>query len=802
MKPSQHQSTSLSRLIRATVAFSLLCGGSVVLAQDQSDDEADSPQLEEVIVTAQMREQSFQDLAISASVISPGELDAQGITQIQDALRTVPGVVVQNIAGTGSGRIFIRGIGTTSGDEFDAIIANGVALTLDGVNSNNASNLLSSMFDVERVEVLKGPQGTLYGTGALGGVVNVITARPTHEWEAKARAQYGNYDAKTYQAMLNIPLGETFAIRATATSDEHKGYVGKPDNLNDWYDILASQGFPDFLHDMFIDAFGLDRNASFDDHGGIDTEAYRIRGLWEPNEDMSLLLGYEYQENQGTSPTWVSPSDARADEPQCCNLGVPPAVPPAFATASWYENRFFYRKSETITGQFDYAFGDFAKLTFLGSTNDIKDKGQELSPTALVENAYSDQSQDTYELRLSSGSASKLIWVAGWYYQKTDRTYAINSSDYPPSPADGSYAYNRLGKPFDNQNLYGQATYPVTDRFRLTAGLRYSKTTDDFSYQLYKTENPCTSSNGPDGVPGTPDDVFCPDTDTVTEIHEFGAAGDSLDYTDWKVGFEYDLNESSMIYGHVATGSKTGGLQPIATNDPIEVAEPISLDNYKSEESTAYEIGSKNRFLDNSLQLNMALFYTVWDNMQLNSLTCVTPGCYPFSDPSYVAFYNAGKSTQYGVEGELVWLPVENGQLRGSLSLMHGEYGATDYAWGAPGFSGIVNLDGFEMANTPSYSGSVGYTHKFPVFDTQLITASIEMRFSDSYETTHEYFFDGHTQESYTMTNVNLAWDIGNFTVNAFVNNIEDELIITSVFPFGVQVGVPRTYGAAVSWHY
>jgi len=783
------------------MGLSLLCASGLALAQDQSDDEAEKPQIEEVIVTAQMREQSFQDLAISASVITPEILEAKGITQVQDALRTVPGVEVQNIAGTGAGRIFIRGIGTTSGDEFDAIIANGVAMTLDGVNSNNASNLLTSMFDVERVEVLKGPQGTLYGSSALGGVVNIITARPKHEWEGAARAQFGNYSAQTYQAMVNIPLGEQFAVRITGTKDEHDGYVGKPDDINSWYDILTAQGFPDFLHDMFIDAFGLDRNAKFDDHGGVDTKAYRIKGLWEPSDRMSLLLSYDYQENGGTSPTWVNPQDVMNGDLICCNLGVPPDVPPAFATASWYENRFFYRESGTLSGQFDYTFGDFATLTFLGSSNDIKDKGQELTPQQLQDNAFSKQTQDTYELRLSSTADSFMTWVVGYYYQKTDRKYAINSSDYAPSPGDGSYGFFRLGKPFDNQNIYGQLTYPVTDRFRLTAGARYSKTKDDFSYQLYKTENPCTASNGPDGIPGTPDDVYCPDFDTVTEIHEFGAAGQGQNNTTWKLGFEYDLAESSLLYGHVATGFKSGGLQPINASQSIWVAEPIALDNYLPEESTAYEIGTKNRFLDNSLQLNGALFYTTWDNMQLNSLTCVTPGCYPFTDPSYVAFYNAGQSTQYGLEAELVWLPTENGRVNASLSLMHGEYGATDYAWGAPGFSGIVNLDGREMAQTPGYAGSVSYTHTFMLFD-NVLTATIEEQFSDSYETTHEYFFAGHTQPSYHKTNISLTYDIGHWTVNAFVRNLENETIITSVFPFGVQGGDPRLYGLAVNWRY
>jgi len=777
------------------IPLALLVAVAATSGNAFAQSESSARALEEVVVTAQKREQSFQDLAISASVVTPQELAQKGITQVQDAIRSVPGVKVQNIAGTGSGRVFIRGIGTTSGDEFDSVIANGVSLNLDGVESNNASNLLGTMFDVERVEVLKGPQGTLYGSSALGGAVNVITAAPKHEFEGSVRAQFGDYDQQVYQGMINIPLGDQFAIRATATSDERDGYIDAPSGVDDWSSLLGYLGFPDFLHQDFINLgsamFGLDPNAKFGNYGAVDSEGYRIKGLWEPNDNMSILVTYDYQENSGTSPVWMNPEDVQNGDLVCCNVDLTNGPPLPVIVPRFYERSYYYRENETLSAEIKYSFEDFADLTFTASTNEITDKGQELTSAMLRTNKSSVQTQDTYELRLTSPASSEIAWVAGAYLAKSDREYALNPITFEPSSTSGSYNFTRFGKPFDNSNIYGQVTYPLSDAFRVTVGGRYSKTEDSLDYALYTTANPCDG-----GVP------ICPAYDEVADLQTFSEKGDPITDFTWKLGFEYDLDANRLLYGHVATGYKAGGLQPPNTTLDFPVAEPIALDNYKPEESISYEVGSKNWLMDNTLQLNASLFYTVWDQMQLNTLVCSTANCNLFGgDSTYVAFYNADKSEMYGAEFDVIWLPIDNGRVTASLSLMHGEYGATDYPWQAPGFSGVVNLEGNEMANTPEYAGRVGYTHTFELFGNPL-SVTIEEEFSSQYETTHEFFFAGHTQSAYNKTNLSVSYEMENLMLNAFLRNLENETVITSVFPFGVQGGEPRLWGGSISYRF
>ena len=805
--------------------------GSVAVSL--AEEAAGEGQLEEVIVTAQKREQSFQSLAISAEVVTREEVAKTGVTTVQDAIRLVPGVKVQNIAGSGAGRVFIRGIGTASGDEFTQVVSNGVSMNIDGVNSTNASNMLGSMFDVERVEVLKGPQGTLYGASALGGVVNVITARPKHEFEATAKIQFGNYKAGNIQGMVNIPLGDTFAVRFTATKNKRDGYVNGPSShtfgpyplvpefppppgcdpdvppgcnpspnpFPTWLASIAENYYstinvihpPDF---PFPEGMGSVTVGSSGNFGAIESKDFRARALWTPTSKLSILVSYEHTHDQGTSPTWVNPADVAKGHLVCCNLAF---APPDAATPVWYIPGLYRRSSETISGEISYDFGSVGTVTLVPSHNKLVDLGRsfELSPREFNTNSPLGQTQNTYELRWNSPATSKIVWVAGLYKTTSDRELGANSALRTPSPdTDGDpttveYGLYGVGRPFDTFNAFGQITYPFTDRLRATAGARYSKNDADYSYQLYLTANPCSS----------PPSAACPDTDTVTQSTGTITRKSSRPSTTWSAGLEYDVTPQSLLYGRIATGFKSGGVQVPNTGVTIISSDPLDLDTYKNETSIAYELGSKNRFLGNTLQVNAALFYTTWRNMQLSQIVCVVQGCAPFQDPTYVQFYNAGPSKQYGLELDSIWAATPDDRLSLSLSSMKGEYGTTGYYWSAPGPTGpinvFVNLKGHEMANTPKLTGTLGYSHIFHIGDGKL-TATLENEYSSDYETTHEWYFSGHTQPSYFRNNVSLTYENGKVQVIAYGRNLQNKATIQSVFPFGVQAGEPRLFGGSL----
>ena len=354
------------------------------------------------------------------------------------------------------------------------------------------------------------------------------------------------------------------------------------------------------------------------------------------------------------------------------------------------------------------------------------------------------------------------------------------------------YGVLENGKPFDTVNLYSQVTYPFSDVLRGTLGLRYSETDQQYSYELYLTENPCSNPNA--------FTVVCPTTDTLVENANYSAS-EKQNNTDWKVGFEYDLTEESMLYGNIATGFKAGGVQLRDSSEAItSLSEPLELGSFNPEKTLSYELGMKNRLFDNKLQLNGAVFYTEWDDLQINTFTCPasTPDCIPGSGDSFAVFLNVADSTQYGLEFDSVWLVTDNDRVNFSGTAMHGRYGDGGYY----GFGGTyIDLTDKKMVQVPAFAANLGYSHVFKIGAGSL-TATVEGEYSSEYETTHESNLDGHTQPSYFRNNISLTYEYESIIVNAYVRNIQEESTIQSVFPFGVQASDPRLYGVSVSYDF
>lgn len=760
--------------LRNSVCLFVLAAGlapAAALAQDGAPkDDRD------IVVTALRQEQKLQDVAASVQVVTAEALKEDGVTNIADAIETVPGVKIQTVAGSSAGRVFIRGIGTVSGDEFDSVIANGVAINLDGVNSNNAANTLSSMFDVDRVEVLKGPQGTLYGASALGGVVNIVSARPKHKFEGKVRSQVGNYNEKIIDAMVNLPLSPTLAVRLSAGYNDRDGYVGGPTEY--------AYQFPAPISPL------VGTSAPADNHGAITQKTGKVKLLWEPSDRLSVLASYEKTKTNGTSPVWLLPEDVEAGNLVCCRIfenGGPPDV----FTSSWYETTYYRRESETWSGEVSYDLGTIGTVTYTPSYNKFLDTGGETGGASIANAPYKRQTQQSHELRLVSSRDAAISYAAGLYYTKSGRNLAINgiSEVGPSSNVDDDldtleYSVLQAGRPLETFNAYGQVSVPVGEKLKLTAGGRYAQNKAGYNYYLYRSDNPCTG--------------MCPSSDTIAEISSLYTTTTKHPNFSWKLGAEYKPNEDSLLYATIATGFKTGGVQTVDTGAIRDTTDPVELGSYKNEKTLSFELGSKNVLAGGRVILNASAFYTTWKNMQLNTLTCRIAGCDLWGGDAYSVWFNAGPSHQYGleVEGNVKLTDVD--QLSFSANLMHGEYGYTHYAWGAPGFSGYVDLKGRTMANTPTLAGNASYSHRWDLDNGAKLTAKLDTEYSTKYQTTHEYFFAGHEQKGYIRNNASISYAQGDVTVNAYVRNIQNKTLITSVFPFGVQGSDPRVYGMNV----
>lgn len=392
-----------------TAAFAAMAQSTAVTPSSQTQASAsDGLSLEEVVVTAERRESTTQKTAATLNVVGGEELVQRGVTSLTDALAVIPAVQLQ--ANNKGANINIRGVGT----KLDSAAGDpGVNTNLDGVYLRQQSQLAAGLYDVARIEVLKGPQGTLYGRNSTGGVVNILSNDPIFDYEYRGSVTVGNYSLARYEGAFNVPLADDFAIRFAYGSERHTGYL---DSGQDDADRIAG----------------------------------RIKMLWKPSEDFRLLVGASYSHDGGMGPGSVyatQPSDSR----HAVYTHSPPGkldspVSTAFAQAD------LNLGAVTLTAIPTYSYYAYDYLGTVGG---------------FYSQQRARERQSTMELRLTSRNESRVKWVGGLYY--FDSTLAnmanlVDSGIVNDQPNLGTKSYAGF---FD-------ATASVTNRFRLGAGVRYT----------------------------------------------------------------------------------------------------------------------------------------------------------------------------------------------------------------------------------------------------------------------------------------------------------------------------------------
>jgi iron complex outermembrane recepter protein len=743
-------SKSNSLLLTITTMLCFVLGGLPSLyAQEPGNGEFT---LEEITVTAEKRVENVQKTPISVTAITGESIVENAQVTLESVLRYVPALQVQK--SPQGGQIYIRGVGANGDSNW---VDPSIALTLDNVYSGRAESVFAGMYDIDRVEVLRGPQGTLYGRNATGGSINVITKNPGFKkFEADGNFQVGNYSLWHFDGAVNVPISDTFGFRIALLREHRKGYYT---------------------------------------NGGMESNPTAVRGkfLFEPTEDISMLLTLDYSHTDNLDNTTVPMAHAGG--------------PPFFMWDTDPDNPWFVDSMhpadvkkdtfKTVSLKLDYDF-DWATLTFIpaythSSRFVITDliaglfNGPGNPPkTSLGAGSTMVENQYTVEARLSSPEKSTLKWVVGSFYLTTKNQMA---GDIGPSAT----VFTQYGNnhPASSVALFGQATYPVSDQFRVTAGLRYtkdSKSTDWGIKSIYTAPG------------GTPYD---------TGLHTMENQYTAITY---KAGVEYDLNAASMIYGQISTGYKSGGFNTSS-------APPTT---YKPEKLMAFELGSKNRFLDNRLQVNAEAYLYNYDKYQVQypfhgPYPIPADNVPPTADPAgqfnqYIANAETGKN--YGVDLEMKALITTNDQVDVTFAYQHARYGelvlhtevppnsTLPQPPGPPGQIVAYSLTGTPVANTPAWSGTIGYQHSFVLPNGGVITARGQSKISDGYWATIEKHFEGSRQEGFHRSDANLSYAAasGVWSVNAWIKNIENDYQKTTIMPlWRMMISDPRTYGATIS---
>lgn len=687
----------------------------------ESRDKPAVTTLQDVVITAERRPSSVQKTAISMTAVSGEEMRTKGQTNVENVLSDTPAVQVQG--SPQGGQVFIRGVGANGDSNW---VDPAVSINMDGVYSGRAERVFSSMYDVARVEVLRGPQGTLYGRNATGGSVNVITNNPSNHFEAGIDSQFGNYNLRHVDGYLNVPVNDMLSFRAAVMREKRDGY------------------------------FSNDGRAS-------DLTAGRLKVLFKPTSTFSLLGTIDSFESKGTGVTTV-PRYFQGGPPFFdwpTNYSDPWQVDPLHP-ADTQRTRF-----DTYSLQADWDLG-FGVLTVLPAYNTSKRYTETSLITGIAvpgdtlplpANTW-EETQRTLEVRLASPAASAVKWVVGAYVFRSDNLQTGSPPAFPP-PTFEAYG-TRV--PAESKALFGQLTYPLSSSVRLTGGLRYTQDKKTYNYGLRSTS--VSTVVGYDSGP-------------LSVKNSYGA----LTY---KVGVEVDLARQSLLYAQVATGYKAGGFSTTATP-------PLA---YEPEKLMALEVGVKNRFFENRLQLNGELYYYRYKNYQVQYADFAAPSPVP-GDPAtafqqYIVNAGAGKNAGFEIESRYRVLP--DTELRAALTYARARYGNFSNA-------ALTYLNGTKVASTAPWTVTLGASQTWELGE-GYVTLSGQIKFSDGYRVSIENGLPGGDynaqQGSFHKTSLNLSYapPSDHWSVSLWAKNLENNAQTTQVLPFGrVQITDPRTFG-------
>jgi iron complex outermembrane receptor protein len=745
---------------RSRFAAVLGCCVSVsgpVWAQSATEREAE-PSLEEVVVTANRREENLQKASVAVTAISSETIKALGITSALDISKVVPNLTVSQM-GVGAA-VAMRGVVSLNQTE----VGNpAVTYAVDGVDFARQRAALSGMFDVERIEVLRGPQGTLYGRNSTAGSINVVTKKPDLDKVSySASLGYGNYGALSTNAAVNLPLSDTFGFRAALNTEKHDGYTDISPNPRKRFN---------------------DRNF----------KAGRVHLLWRPVDSFSALFTYDIADGGGAGQAGNGVGATTGLYP--ASMGATPYKYQVMPAVPFHDNRV---NSGTLTLNWELPWFD---VTYLG--NRREDDWTQSVPQGIYGplssicqnqqslncfNPLTTQSHDeqtSHELRFAKNIDS-FNWVVGLFHFEENNEVTASQSPNNAGRAQLSYVPNV----FDGSKaVFGQGTWNITDRLRLIGGARY---TEDHKSRIGYVYT---------GAPGAVTNLQCPSCTLLST----NLADVSFNKVTWRAGVDFDLGSDSLLFASIATGYKAGGygdgVQP--NNGP-----------YGPENVTNYELGWKSQLFNRRMTLNVDAYLMKYKDYQATAGSVQVVGN---QTQNVLVTINAGKADIKGIEVESTYLLTPYDRLSLNVTYLDTEF--TDFVLPtgdaySPGGASFrpYSLAGNELPYAPKNTVGLRYDHTFELGTLGSLVASV-----DSGYTAHQYLdfhnFDAVAQDSYTRTGASLMWDFNErFSTQLYVRNIEDKAIIAAMQPDARSPGrdfdnygrevlymAPRTYGVRFS---
>lgn len=751
----------------------LLAGSAILFALPSASalaQQADSPaqvaqsdsgssDTGDIIVTANRTESRLSKTPIAMTAISQDGLRDAGIVDARSLGQAVPNVRIST--DRDNARVAIRGVTSTDTTEKGDPSA---AFLLDGIYIARSADILGSFYDLERVEVLRGPQGTLYGRNTTAGVINVISARPKAEFEASGDAYFGNYGQRGATAMLNVPVGETLGIRGAVNYDRMNNVI-RLANTSGGTLLPARDTFSTRL--------------SF---GGTLAEDFRfvVRGDYS-NANGSMLNVLPLANAFGTSTKGV-------DQPYAEGLSNEQRLTFPFPLAGPDQRDYRFGG---IMGEFSYDFGP-VELTYLGSYRETHrdDRrnyivGSFASNPAVYRGRFNQQS---HELRAAFGQGSPLHGQVGLYYfrERSNLSLILGNPEASSGGRVGAVGFGFVQGPTQStsKGVFGTVTYDVTPELHVTGGIRYTR--DE------KSRNGLTVADYPTLAASPCGALRCTLNTNI-------AAAD-WSKTTWKVGVDYDT-PLGLVFASVSTGYKAGGFNDGCLAGTAGgtgcILTPSTL-YYDPENLTAYEVGAKLKLAE-GLRLNGSVFHYDYSGLQISQVV-VTP--VPGNRTS-----NAAKAKVDGVELEAVASPYDGGQFTVGVNYLNARFATFIPDVTFPTVANPLSFAGKHLDHAPKWTANLGYTHTFALDNEAEVEFGVRSLINSSYYITNLGTLSQFRQPSFTKTDVTLTYNAPEkrYYVQGFVKNIENELTISQAQGgrlANVQFEQPRTYGVRAGFKF
>jgi iron complex outermembrane recepter protein len=735
-------------LLLASVAATPFAIAMPAFAQDTPAATSE----EEIVVTARRTEESLQDVPASVSAFNGAALERLQATEATGLQGAVPNLnVVQGRGSSNATNVYIRGVGQPDAlQTFDPA----VGFYVDGVYYSRIRGTQMELFDLERVEVLRGPQGTLYGKNTIGGAISVITRRPGGEPHTTASLTVGEYNQGEVRVAASTPITEEFAIGGAFFAATRDGYVTNPTTGEEYND----------------------RNVW----------GARFQTAWDPSSQFSIDFSVDYTE-EDNALTMGQATNSLTNVVGAPVYPVPTPTPEftfhAEATPGLPNSSIMNHGGAAL--QFGWDFGNNWSLKSITAVRsleytdyvDIDATTVELGDVLVDVN----QDQQSQEFQLNY-EGDRLTIVSGLYYLKEN--IISHQEAYADAFVIGFLGLTSFMRTVDDDLEttsyagYVNASYDLTDRLSLSGGLRYTEETKEY----FRTTSQFYSNPAFNGVPF------------------FFDAEQTWDDTSGMVSLDYRLTDNVLLYGRVAQGFKSGGFNGRA-NDP-GTEQP-----YDPETVLSYEIGAKTDWMDGRVRANLAIFHNDYEDFQARVSRIVTSPSQPVPGPDF-AVINAGALEINGAELELTYLPIENLRLDAQIGYLDAEYGEFFEERIIAMVPTIIDRSFQEPAFSPDWTARFGANYEFNLGDHGSLALNGSARFRsehalaiDNSDVFTGAIFPGMWQDDYWLYDASITWrdPSEHFSAAVVGRNLTDEVYRTDAQEFSSVGGIRTAYYGAPS---